>query len=96
MSKKSQRRNGADGSAASRAGQGTRGTKGKKGKKSEKGKGQASGRQIVVETRPHGVPFAIVVLVACVMSLPSLLRFLAGSLLFDALMMRLFAALAVS
>jgi hypothetical protein len=71
----------------------------KKGKKAKKGKGadaDAAQRRLVVESRPQGVPFPIVVLLAAVMTLPSVTNYMGGGLEFDALMVRALAALAVS
>ncbi|MBW3083909.1 hypothetical protein KEM60_00091 [Austwickia sp. TVS 96-490-7B] len=70
---------------------------GKKGRRGKKGQAEEGTRaQLVVETAPEGVPFAVVVLLAMVMCLPSLSTYQAGGLAFDALMMRVFAALAVA
>lgn len=79
------------------AGQGgkksTKGTKGTRGRGDDVSTAQ---RTLVVETQPPGVPFPIVVLLAAVISLPSLANYTAGGLQFDALMVRVLAALAVS
>lgn len=69
----------------------------KRGRRNKGGDEESTGRaQMVVETRPPGVPFAVIVLVAAAMSSPSISLFLADGLRFDALMVRVFAALAVS
>lgn len=73
-----------------------KGKRGKKGKKRGKGEPEAVGRQLVIETRPEGVPFAVVVLFAALMSVPSVLQYLESALAFDAMMVRIFAALAVA
>lgn len=83
---------GAKGAKGSK-GQDKKAAKGKKGKKGQPVTGQ---RQLVVESQPEGVPFAIVVLLAAVMSMPSVANYVAGGLAFDALMVRVMAALAVS
>lgn len=90
MSRKSRRR---DADAEETAGEGKRGRKGKRG---AKGAPETAGRQLVVETQPEGVPFAVVVLFAALMSVPSVLQYLDSALAFDAMMVRIFAALAVA
>ncbi len=71
----------------------TSSTKRKKGKKGKSSTGEA---KLVVSSKPEGVPFSVVVLMAAALSLPSVSVYLGGGLAFDALMMRVFAALAVS
>ncbi|MCA0437373.1 MAG: hypothetical protein M9891_00245 [Austwickia sp.] len=69
--------------------------KGKKGK-GAKGSPTAGQRSLVVESRPPGVPFPVVVLLTAVISLPTVANYLAGGLRFDAMIIRVMAALAVS
>ncbi|MDO5628646.1 MAG: hypothetical protein Q4G43_10030 [Mobilicoccus sp.] len=64
--------------------------KGKKGKKSE----TTIVEEVIVEE--PGLPFGVVVLIALVMSLPSLMGFFDGALAFRPMMVRLLAALLVS
>lgn len=64
--------------------------KGKKGKK-----GKVTSTTVVVEEN-NGPPFGIVVLIAVVMSIPSITHFVDGTMAFDATVLRFLAALAVS
>lgn len=73
------------------------GGKKKKGKKGKKGADSVElepGQILVVHQ--EGVPFLIVVLVAAVLSAPTLLQYVVGSMAFEGVMVRVFAALAVS
>lgn len=83
MSKKSQPRDAAP--------RGKKKGKGKRG--ADPGGPQGNG---VTPTRPTGVPFAVVVFLAGALAMPSINNHLAGGLAFDALMLRVFAALAVA
>ncbi len=67
-----------------------------KGRKGKKGRTQESENTIVIEEPPTGPPFGLVVLIALVMSIPSLMSFVDGSMQFDSAALRFLAALAVS
>lgn len=67
-------------------------TKGRKGKKGR----QQSENTIVIEEPPTGPPFGLVVLIALVLSIPSLMSFVDGTMQFDSAALRFLAALAVS
>lgn len=67
-----------------------------KGRKGKKGRTQEPENTIVIEEPPTGPPFGLVVLIALVMSIPSLMSFVDGSMQFDSAALRFLAALAVS
>ncbi len=68
-------------------------TKGK-GRKGKKGTVTTETSTVVEEA--YGPPFGIVVLVAIVLSIPTLLQFVDGTMAFDSTVIRFLAALAVS
>ncbi len=70
----------------------------KKGKKGRKGKKDAREgvTTIVIEETPDLPPFGISVLVATVLSIPSILHYVDGNMAFDAMILRYLAALVVS
>ncbi|GMA41039.1 hypothetical protein [Mobilicoccus caccae] len=72
-------------------GGGARGKKGRKGKK-----GSSTTYEEVIVEESGGLPFGLVVLIALVMTLPTLTAFFDGSLEFRPTVVRLLAALLVS
>lgn len=69
-----------------------KGGKGKKGKKNA----VASSRVVEEIVEPSGPPFGMIVLIAVVLSIPSLMRFMDGDMEFRATMVRFLGGLAVS
>ncbi|WP_116115039.1 hypothetical protein [Austwickia chelonae] len=68
----------------------------KRGRRGRKDEDQVARAQLVVDPGPQGVPFAVVVVVAALMSLPTVSMYMSGGVRFDAMMVRILAALAVS
>ncbi|GAB77776.1 hypothetical protein SAMN05421595_0278 [Austwickia chelonae] len=76
--------------------EGAAGGKKKRGRRGRKGEPEVARAHLVVDPGPQGVPFAVVVVVAALMSLPTVSMYMSGGLRFDAMMVRVLAALAVS
>ena len=68
-------------------------TKARKGTKGRKG---GSERSILVESEFAGPPFGIIVLIATVLSMPTLMHFVDGTVAFDTTVLRFLAALTCS